>query len=178
MRASSLALLALLPLATGCAAKTTSGLMQAESVVLAAEDAGADQRAVYEMTLARAYLAKAQEEWADSQYEDADLLAAQAVEHAERAEQVAKGAKVGEDVDDLVPEEVRRPVELPRPPSEEDEAAQQVLEQVIEGGDAMVRPPEETGPVELPRPADGTGGSSDPADGGGAGDDESEESPW
>lgn len=166
MRASSIALLALLPLATGCAAKTTVGLMQAESVVLSAESAGADERAVYEMTLARAYLAKAQEEWADSQYEAADALTARAVEHAERAEQVAKGMKVGEDVDDLVPESVERPVELPRPETAEDEAAQQILEQVIEGGDAMVRPPEdpaeepadeaaeEPGGTELPRPQD------------------------
>lgn len=125
-------LVGVLAVAPGCAAKTTADLMQAERVLLDARAAGAEQAAPYQLTLAQAYLDKAREEWARSQYQDADHLAAAARAHAEEAERLAiQEATMGSGAQEIVPEEV---APTPEPPTEPpaDEPADDELMDIIQ----------------------------------------------
>ncbi len=91
----------------GCAVKSTAAIVAADQVVRDAAEAGAEDTALYELTLARAYLDKAREEWAGSQYQDADRLAADAQAHALEAERIAQQeANVAGAAGDVVPEDV------------------------------------------------------------------------
>lgn len=90
-------------LSPGCAIKTTVGLMDADQAVRAAVDAGGDELATHDTTMARAYLVEAHRQWGRSRYASADQLAAEALRYAEQASQ--KSA-VGGDPGQLVPDEV------------------------------------------------------------------------
>jgi|GEM_PF-2942985 len=121
----------LLPLAfllSGCAVKSTVAVMQTEQAIAAAQQAGADEGAVHDITLARAYLEQAQEEWSHSQYADADRLAAEGLKYAQSAQQKAaipsdQGSAVPEDVQTAPP-----PVEQPTAEPDDTEL-QQLIQQ-------------------------------------------------
>lgn len=111
----------------GCAVKTTAAIVAAEQVLRDARESGAEQTAPYELTLAQAYLDKAREEWAGSQYQDADRLAAEARAHALEAERIARQeADVAGAGGNIVPEEVApqpapSDAEPPTPPTDDSE---------------------------------------------------------
>ena len=86
MRRVFLALFLLSPaLLSGCAARATWRLVEADQHVQAAISAGAGTNAPYETTLARAYLEKAREEAGASDFGAAELLARRAIELADAA---------------------------------------------------------------------------------------------
>lgn len=93
----SLTLAALL--LSGCAARSTVSLVQAEQAVYIAREAGAPERAPYEWTLADEYMTKAREEWGHADYEAADGLAAKAQSWAEAAERAASDSARIEEVE-------------------------------------------------------------------------------
>lgn len=98
-------MLLVLPLLTGCAARAAYFVMDAEKKYKAAEEIGAEERAVYEMTLAEQYLWKAKEEINDSDYGSAEQLlkksSAWSLEAYEKSED--RGADV-KNADEFVPE--------------------------------------------------------------------------
>lgn len=115
MRRPPLAPVLLALLLSGCALRSTSAILQAQEVYEDALDAGAPSSAPHEFVLARQYLDKAREEWGQSQYQDADMLARKARAFAEEAEKKAiQEATMGEGAGTVVPEEV-----VPLPPTEE-----------------------------------------------------------
>lgn len=98
-------LLLLALLSTGCAARASYVLFDAERKLEAAAAIGADERAVYEYTLAREYLWKAKEEINSSDYGAAEQLCKKSV--AWSAEAYEKSEDRGADVknaDEFVPE--------------------------------------------------------------------------
>lgn len=130
--AAALPLAMLLALQAGCAAKTTADILQVEQVLVDARAAGAAEYAPYELTLAQAYLDKARELWGDSQYEDANQLAAQAQAYAEQAEQRAIQEKtMGSGAQEVVPEEVT-PVPDAAPATEPQEPSDDELMDIIQ----------------------------------------------
>jgi hypothetical protein len=96
-----LPLIALIETACG-PIKSTMGLVEARQAVKEAEAEGADGEALYEMTLAREYLRKANEELGYNDYYMADQLALKANELAVAALEKVLGAKVIES-DDMTP---------------------------------------------------------------------------
>lgn len=59
-----------------------------------------NQSAVYEWTMAESYLYKAREEYADSSFEDAEILATKAMEWMIASEEVEKPSTEDEKVDE------------------------------------------------------------------------------
>ncbi len=110
MRRVLVALFLALPVVlSGCAARATIRLVEADQHVQAAIKAGAGTRAPYETTLARAYLDKAREEAGRSDFGAAEQLARRAIELSDAAlARAASGARanaVSSDAADIVPEE-------------------------------------------------------------------------
>ena len=85
----------------GCAVRAGVRLMAADHALDAALEAGAENAAVYETTLARAYLEKAHEEAGHADYGAAETLARQARAFAESARRKAAASSVPDDVDGL-----------------------------------------------------------------------------
>lgn len=105
-------------LASGCTAgRATYFLLNAERQYQAALDAGAEERAVYEITLAREYLWKAKEEANSSGFGAAEQLSKKSATWSLQAieESEDRGAAVRR-ADEFVPEE--RP-EVPPTPRDE-----------------------------------------------------------
>ncbi len=102
-------------LASGCtAARASYYLLDAERKFETAVAAGAEERAVYEITLAREYLWKAKEEVNSSDYGAAEQLSKKSVVWS--AEAFEKSSDVGYDVkdaDQFVPES--KPEKPPEP---------------------------------------------------------------
>jgi len=100
----------LLLLTTGCTAgRATYYLIDADRAYQDAVEASAEEKAVYEFTMAWMYRDKAWEEWGYSDYEAAEKLSLLAVEYARQAEKVAVyGAEERELIDELevVPDQV------------------------------------------------------------------------
>ena len=93
-------------LLTGCAARASYYVVDAERKFQAALDAGGEERAVYETTLAREYLWKAKEEVNSSDYGAAEQLCKKSI--AWSLEAYEKSADDGPDLektDEFVPEE-------------------------------------------------------------------------
>ncbi|MDP2306899.1 MAG: DUF4398 domain-containing protein [Pseudomonadota bacterium] len=115
-----LLLLSLLPLslsASGCALRASYFVLDAERKFQGAVEAGGDERAVYETTLAREYLWKAKEEVNSSDYGAVEQLCKKSV--AWSAEAYEKSADVGPDLeksDEFVPE--TKPEEEKKPEGE------------------------------------------------------------
>lgn len=75
---------------TGCTAGRASYyLVDTDRAYRAAVEAGAEELAVYEYTMAWLYRDKAWEEWGYSDYEAAEKLALMAADYARQAEQIA-----------------------------------------------------------------------------------------
>jgi hypothetical protein len=108
---SRLLLLPALLLLPGCAVRAGVRLMSADHALDAALEAGAENAAIYETTLARAYLEKAHEEAGHADYGAAETLARQARAFAETARRKASSSTVPDDVDGLE--------DAPRPRSKE-----------------------------------------------------------
>jgi hypothetical protein len=90
---------------SGCAAKSSYWLFQAESAVSDARNAGAPDRAVYHWTMADSFIHKAREEWGYSNFGAAETLARRAEQYAREAQEIA--VKVGKTIDlNAVPEAV------------------------------------------------------------------------
>lgn len=128
MSARPLLTLALLALAaSGCTAiKATAHIAQIEEAIYDAEDAKADSQAVYEYTLATEYRLKAHEEWGYSSFGAAEMLARKATDYARQAEEMARYGSTDEDTikseklleqiddgEDVVPEQLEKPIEKP-----------------------------------------------------------------
>ncbi len=144
-------LLALFSL-TGCiAGKAGYYLVDTEKAYKAAEESGAEELAVYEFTLAKAYRAKAWEEMGYSAYGPAEAYAIQATEYALRAAQIARNERPDrsliEEIESdqgALPELVDRPQEpevevpsdepLPTLEEESDEELDWLFDE-LEGGD-------------------------------------------
>ncbi len=113
----SILLLSILP-ATGCtAARASYFVIDAERKFQTAVEAGGDERAVYETTLAREYLWKAKEEVNSSDYGAAEQLCKKSI--AWSAEAYEKSADIGPDLektDEFVPE--TKPEESKQPEGE------------------------------------------------------------
>ena len=108
------ALLLLVLFLSGCAARASYYVFDAERKFQAAVDAGGDERAVYETTLAREYLWKAKEEVNSSDYGAAEQLCKKSI--AWSAEAYEKSADDGPNLDkndefvpEIKPEEVKKP---------------------------------------------------------------------
>lgn len=84
--------LSLMVLLSGCAAKGTYHIIQAEQAVQLATDDGADTLAVYAWTMSDSYLKKAREEYSYADYEAAERYALEAERWAERARDVVRMA--------------------------------------------------------------------------------------
>jgi len=99
-------------LMTGCTAgRATYYLIDADRAYNDAVEASAEDKAVYEFTMAWMYRDKAWEEWGYSDYEAAEKLALLATEYAKTAQQVALyGAEERELIDELevVPDQIER----------------------------------------------------------------------
>lgn len=80
----------LLLFAPGCAGRAAYYLVDATRSYQEAVDAGAEERAPYEFTLAQEYLRKAREEDGYSDYQAAETLAKRAAEEAKRAKEIAE----------------------------------------------------------------------------------------
>ncbi|MDP2314224.1 MAG: DUF4398 domain-containing protein [Pseudomonadota bacterium] len=111
-------LLLLLPLlSTGCAARAGYLVLDAERKFQSAVEAGGDERAVYETTLAREYLWKAKEEVNSSDYGAAEQLCKKSVAwSAEAYEKAADDGPNLEKNDEFVPE--TKPEEVKAPEGE------------------------------------------------------------
>jgi hypothetical protein len=101
---------------SGCAAgRSAYFLINAERTYKSALDARAAERAVYEFTLAGAYLDKAKEEAGYSRYSASEKLAKASMEHAAKAQELAEEQGVNmEDADKFVPEEKKKEEEKER----------------------------------------------------------------
>lgn len=122
-------------LASGCAARSTVSLVQAEQAVYVAREAGAPDRAVYEWTLAEQYMVKAREEWGHADYEVADELAVKAQSWAEAAERSASEMQRIEQVEggaDDVPADKSDPVPSAQPEQDDPDPGDEALVPVIE----------------------------------------------
>ena len=73
----------------GCAIKSGVTMMQAEKSYQMANTAE-NQLAVYEWTMVESYMLKAREEYADSSFESAEILAKEAMEWIEKAKNADK----------------------------------------------------------------------------------------
>ena len=97
------AALVLLAALSGCGiVRSTVGLRQARAAVSEAERAHAESSAVYEMTLAQEYLAKAAEEQSFNAYQVSEELAIKARAEAEKAFEVATKGRPRKSADDVV----------------------------------------------------------------------------
>lgn len=97
--------------APGCAARSGYVLLNADRAVQKARLAGAPERAIYEFTLAEAYLIKAQEENTYSDYQQSEALAKTSMDWAQRALESTSDAE-REFGEEIVPEErIEKPVE-------------------------------------------------------------------
>jgi hypothetical protein len=119
MRRVLLALSLVLPVfLSGCAARATFRLVEADQHVQAAIKAGSGTRAPYETTLARAYLEKAREEAGRSDFGAAEQLARRAIELSDaalaRAASAVRVTDLPTNAADIVPEE-RAPSATPAP---------------------------------------------------------------
>lgn len=115
------ALLLLALFSSGCAARASYYVFDAERKFQDAVDAGAEERAVYEATLAREYLWKAKEEINSSDYGAAEQLCKKSI--AWSAEAYEKSADDGPNLeknDEFVPEEKPEEVEEPEPENDLD----------------------------------------------------------
>ncbi|NOY24383.1 MAG: hypothetical protein GXP62_00775 [Oligoflexia bacterium] len=124
-------------LLSGCAVKTTVGLLDADQAVRHAEASGALDLATHDATMARAYLDEAQHQYARSHFQSADEMAAEAIRLANAATQKAA---VGGDPSQIVPEEVQpapAPEEQGQTPEEPDNSE---LMQII--GEDQDTPPD------------------------------------
>lgn len=102
----SLALLCLLPLLGGCtAARANYMILTADQAYRAALAEGAEDEAVYEITLAGEYLKKAQEEVGYSQYGAVDELCQRSISFSQSAQKKASGTQVPDASPGVVPEE-------------------------------------------------------------------------
>lgn len=70
---------------SGCAARSTFHLIRAEQALSAAREAGAEEGAVFQWTMAEEYMLKAREEWGYSDYGVAEELADSAMGWAQKA---------------------------------------------------------------------------------------------
>ncbi len=119
MRRVFVALFLALPVVlSGCAARATYRLVEADQHVQAAIKAGSGTRAPYETTLARAYLDKAREEAGRSDFGAAEQLARRAIELSDaalaRAASAVRIEGLPTNAADVVPEE-RAPAPAPAP---------------------------------------------------------------
>ena len=73
----------------GCAIKSGVTIMQAEKAYDAANTVE-NRKAVYEWTMVDSYMVKAREEYANSSFEDAEILAQEAMAWMEKAEKAAE----------------------------------------------------------------------------------------
>jgi len=72
----------------GCAIKSSVVLVEAEQTFTLVQEY--KEVAPYEWNMADQYIKKAREEYATSQYEDADMLASKAVEWAQKVQEIAQ----------------------------------------------------------------------------------------
>ena len=93
----------------GCAGRAAYYLVDATRSYQEAVDAGAEANAVYEFTLAEAYLRKAREEDGYSDYQAAETLAKRATEEAHRARELAEEAGVAPADTNGMTDEAKRP---------------------------------------------------------------------
>lgn len=119
MRRALVAFFVVLPVwLSGCAARATYRVVEADQHVQAAIKAGSATRAPYETTLARAYLEKAREEAGRSDFGAAELLARRAIELSDaalaRAASAVRVDGLPTNAADIVPEE-RAPTPAPAP---------------------------------------------------------------
>ncbi|MEN9785111.1 MAG: hypothetical protein RLZZ299_375 [Pseudomonadota bacterium] len=98
---SRLLLLPAMLLLSGCAVRAGVRLVSADHALDAALEAGGEDAAIYETTLARAYLEKAREEAGHADYGAAETLARQARAFAESARRKAAASTVPDDVEGL-----------------------------------------------------------------------------
>ena len=105
----------LLLLAPGCAGRAAYFLVDATRTYQEARDADAEERAVYEFTLAGEYLQKAREEVGYSDYQAAEKLARRAAEEAVRAKEIAEEGGVAPADTKDVPDEAKLKPAAPAP---------------------------------------------------------------
>lgn len=101
-----------LPLLAGCvaAARGTYHLAQAEQVYAQAQQAEAEEHAVYAWTMAESYMLKAREEYALADYQAAERLAATAAEWADKARAITAARQEAlRGTGEPLPEDVQRP---------------------------------------------------------------------
>ena len=79
----------------GCyaAGRSTVKLVEADRKLAEARVAGAPERAKFAWTMADEYMKKARDEWANSDYEDAEAMVVKAKEWADQAIQIANNAR-------------------------------------------------------------------------------------
>lgn len=125
LRLHALTALAAIAASPGCIAiKSTAHIAQVEEAWHDANEANAQDLALYEFTLAEQYRLKSHEEWGYSDYLDAENLAKQARLYARQAEEMARYGEIDVDedqrevldsldnVEDIVPEEIDREEDL------------------------------------------------------------------
>ena len=102
-------LLLLVPLSACAAGRSAYFLVNAERTYNSAREAKAEERAIYEFTLAQAYLDKAKEEAGYSRYSASEKLAKASMEYAAKAQELAEEQGVNmDDADKIVPEEKKK----------------------------------------------------------------------
>jgi hypothetical protein len=77
----------------GCAIKSGVTMMQAEKKYQV-ENTAENHRAIYEWTMVESYMFKAREEYADSSFEDAEVLAKEAMNWIEKAKTAEKNSTI------------------------------------------------------------------------------------
>lgn len=119
-RAAFVAALLTAVVGSGCTASlSTIRLVAADKAVRAADEAGAEVHAPFELEMARRHLDKAVEESSQSAYRDAIDLAREAEAFAAEAERIAKGGD--RNVSENVGEDLTDDGSLTPPPAEESE---------------------------------------------------------
>jgi hypothetical protein len=125
----------------GCiAGKAGYYLVETEKAYTAAEEAGAEELAVYEFTLATAYRAKAWEEAGYSDYGPAEAYAIKASAHAQAAQKIAEtGAPTRNLMEELEADQAVLPELVDRSVEPEAEAVE-VWEELGEAPEAEPEP--------------------------------------
>lgn len=153
-------LLLLMLALSGCTAGRASlALVQANSAITRAREAGAEEHAPYELTMAEAYLTKAREEASFSSYKDAVELSRGSADWADRAIIAMETAGTGRSAsapDAVAPEEAPAPAVAPEVQPEEQ--AEGTAEEPVDDPAEAPAPPSPTPDV----PTGPAGGPSDP----------------
>jgi len=137
-------------LAAGCtASKAQVQVVSAEEALRRAEEYDADEKAVYEYTMAVEYLGKAKDELGHSQTKMADALARQSAEWSDRAiifvERRGRQEISAEGLSDEVP-----PPPPPPPPEPDPEPIDPELEEILAPAPVAPAPENPDDDIELP----------------------------